>query len=159
MRYTNDAGWSDFKNLIKEGTEGEQVAKLWLEARGVTNIKTIDECIEEGDDSLSKDMWDLKGVSTSGDVLTFEIKTQNFCHKYAGVNVEETQSGVDSGIKVSIADYYIFVNPEYGFGVVHGGYLKKISENGAKGFKTFITKAKNKATGFILTHNNILWIK
>ena len=158
MRYTNKAGWSDFEKLIKEGTEGEDVAKLWLESRGMTDIKGIEECMVD-DDSLSKEMWDIKGVSPSGDVITFEVKTQNYCHNYAGVNIEETQSGVDSGIRVSLSDYYLFVNPEWGFGIVHSGYLKKISENGSKGYKKFRTKANNPATGFILTHNNILWLK
>ena len=158
MRYTNESGWSDFKNLILEGAKGEEIVTKWLEERGMTDIISIDDAMKV-DDTLSRDMWDLRGRTTSGDVLTFEIKAQNFCHEYSGVNIEETQSGKDSGIKVSLADYYIFYNPEYGFGVVHGLYLKKISENGAKGFKKFRTKAKNPATGFILTHNNILWIK
>ena len=156
-RYVNSAGWSDFVNLVKEGDEGEKICGAWLLARGNTDLVHIDEAMKE-DDTLTKSDWDWKFKDKSGNVKYIEVKTQNYCHEHQGVNIEETQSGIESGIKVSLSDYYVFVNPEWGFGIVSTDYLRAISNGGAKGMKRFRTRAKNPATGFILPHCHILWI-
>ena len=154
--YVNDTGYSDFGNLFKEGIQGEGQVADWLRARGNTEIETIEEAMEK-DSSLKKEYWDLRCINKDGTSVSFEVKTQNYCHQHFGVNIEETQSGVDSGIRVSKADFYLFVNPKMGIGVIHTSFLKDSSKT--EKMMPFVTKAKNKATGFILPHAYIKWFK
>lgn len=152
MRYMNNNGWSDFKNLLTEGLAGESVFQKYLELEGYTNITHIDEAMSI-DESLSASDWDLKGTLNDNEV-TFEVKTQNTCEQYAGVNIEETQSGEDSGLRTTTADWFVFVNPVLGFGFVSVEALLELSEGSVR---KFTTKSNNKATGFILPHSEILW--
>ena len=158
QRYTNAAGWTDFEKLFAEGQAGEQITKAYLESKGYTDLITIDEAMEL-DEDLSKSDWDIKGKDSTGHWKLFEVKTQNKCHDYDGVNIETSQNGKESGLLTTLSDWYVFVNPEYGFGFVRTSRLKAIDDGGAKGFKKYRTWANNPATGWILTHNQLLWVK
>lgn len=158
MRYTNESGWTDFKKLFAEGQAGEEITLKYLESKGYTQLITIDDAMKE-DSDLSKSDWDIRGVDPSGNVKLFEVKTQNRCHEYNGCNIELTQNGKDSGLITTLSDWYVFVNPEFGFGFVRTSRLKAIYDNGMIGMKKYRTWAKNPASGWIQPHSQIFWIK
>lgn len=161
-RYVGEDGYSNFPLLYKEGDEGEQLTAAWLHGRNNTEITHIDEAMKT-DPTLKRSDWDLRLRNKYGNILYIEVKTQNHCHEphYKHVNVEETQSGLDSGIRISKSDYYIFVNPVLGFGQVESAVLKRIEDLplDRMEYPDFSTGAENVATGYLFPKNRLEWLK
>ncbi len=167
MKYTN------YNKLSKIGDDGELRFVQFLKNNSFTHIQHIDEVFEE--ENLSRSDWDIRATNELGDTLTFEVKTQQDCHKYGYFNVEQVQNGKPGGIAVSKADVWVFVNDTLGFGMVDANDLKKIHNNIRKditvkkqsyidkidrdGIKLWITKFKNFAAGFRMENNRLNWIK
>ncbi len=167
MKYTN------YNKLSKIGDDGELKFIKYLEEIGFTNIQHIDDVCE--DENLLRSDWDVRATSELGEILTFEVKTQQDCHRYGSFNVEQVQNGKPGGIGVSKADVWVFVNDTLGFGIIDADNLKKIHHSLCRdvtinkksyidkieidGVKLWITKFKNFACGFRMDNERLNWIK
>ena len=117
MAYTN------YVKLKETGDEGEQKFIEFLDQKGYQNIQVIDDVYEE--EGLLTSDWDVRATNDLGIVITFEVKTQDRCHKFGWFNCEQVQNGKLGGIPVSKADYVVFYNPVLGFGIEeHKSFMK-----------------------------------
>ena len=163
--------YTDYNKLSKIGDEGEQRFIKFLQIRNFTNITHIDDVYEE--EGLSRSDWDVRATKPTGETITYEVKTQDDCHTFGAVNIEQVQSGKPSGIAISTADIWVFVNKTKGFGCVHGERLKKIHHTILKdpsvGKKAYLCKVKkgdiqlwmtgykNMACGFRMSLDRLKW--
>ena len=119
-----DDTYTDFNELKKTGDQGEEIVADLLKARGHQQIQNIEDVYVEENLNLSD--WDIRALNNNGSLITYEVKTQPECNKWGMVNVEQIQSGKPAGIATSKADYWIFVNPILGCGLIDATDLKKI---------------------------------
>ena len=116
--------YTDFNELKKTGDQGEELVADLLRVRGHGEIQNILEVYEEENLNLSD--WDIRARNKDGALITYEVKMQPECAQWCAVNVEQIQSGKPAGIATSKADYWIFVNPELGMGLIDAADLKEI---------------------------------
>ena len=161
--------YTNFKKLNKQGTAGERLFVDFLVERSYVNIEHIDDVyIKEG---LRRSDWDIRCTNDMGVTVTFEVKTQNKCHKHKFVNIEQVQNGKLGGIGVTKADYYVIVNKELGFGIIDTEELKKTHRQIIKvsckkdyaakrvvnGVQLWLTKYENYAAGWKMSVHDIDW--
>ena len=117
--------YTNYPKLKQIGDEGEQAFYKFMVDNDFEQITHIDDAVKITR-TLSPSDWDFFGIDAYGEKATFEIKTQQECHKHDHVNVEQMQSYKPAGIATSKADYWGFVNDTLGFGFVRGEELKDI---------------------------------
>ena len=165
--------YTDYNKLSKIGDKGEQRFIEFLQDRDFTNIEHIDDVYEK--EGLTRSDWDVRATKPTGETITYEVKTQDECHIYGTVNIEQVQSGKPSGIATSTAKVWVFVNETKGFGCILGDRLKKIhktitfdpsvtkrsylnkEKKGA--MQLWMTNYKNTACGWKLGIDRLLWFK
>lgn len=163
--------YTNFTKLNEKGNDGEARFVAFLEGRGYSEIQHIDDVYKE--EGLSRSDWDIRCTNELGLTSTFEIKTQDDCHKYRFANIEQVQYGKPGGISVTKADYFVIVNKELGFGIIDADELKikhkQITKVTTKkdydqkrvvfGVQLWITKFKNWAAGWKISVHDITWFK
>ena len=165
--------YTDYNKLSKIGDKGEQRFIKFLQDRDFTNITHIDDVYEE--EGLTRSDWDVRATKPTGETITYEVKTQDECHLYGTVNIEQVQSDIPSGIATSKADVWVFANEAKGFGCVKGERLKKIHRTIIKdpsvtkrsylnkekkgAMQLWMTNYKNIACGWKMGIDRLLWFK
>lgn len=111
--------FTNFKKLSKVGDEGEQKFVEFLEREGFTDIKHVDDI-----PGANQEDFDIQATNHEG-TWTFEVKNQPNCHEFGAINIEMVQNRSWGAIALSKSDFFVFVNPELGFGFVRTEELKE----------------------------------